>query len=779
MTNLGFFATGQPARAAALGTTRGHRTHDRLRRGERGLTTVCLLLVLALPVVVFAGLRSQDPSDGTFTSTGGWSAAGFEVGSPSGPAGVRRRDVIVSVDGTFLGPGRFRVLPRDRATVGASVTYGVVRRGGLEQVRVTLRRYPLGRVLAAQPGAVACVVCLDAVALLVMAHRPRDPAARLMLLLGVLLPLTGWQWPAGLQAVDIFTGRFGPYLVSEVAAALVWAALLCFSLVFPRPVAAFGRRPTLQALPFVLPFVLYGFQVAGSRLPGTGRREQLAALASVSSPAAQVFPLVVIGVLMVRSRVARSDLERQQVQWLLAGLAGALALYALVGAIPSAVWGRWLVPSSWLTFAFAAVPVLMGVGILRHRLFDIQVVISRSLLYLTMTAAAAVAYTTVTLGLGRFSGHGIVPVLASGAVALVVLSVRDRWSRSVTRWLYGDRGNPYGVIDRLSHIDPAQPPRAVLSEIAETVASALRLPSVVLEVTMPAGEAERVEVGRARTTDTAVVPLTYHGEHLGRLLLTTSAGREPFGRADAQLLADLGWHVAAAVNAVRVSLTLQRSRQRLVTTREEERRRIRRDLHDGLGPTLAAAAMQLEVARGLVDRDPPGAQEVIGKVHAAAQAALTDIRRLVDDLRPATLDQLGLLSALRERANYFVGLPRPAGATDRLLSVTVEAACELGELPAAVEVAAYRIAIEAVTNTARHSDAGRCTVVLERTGTDLLVSISDDGQGLPRPASPHVGLASMRERAEELGGAFSAGPGPAGGTVVHARLPLPDQGGRA
>ena len=778
MTSLGWSATGGPARAAP-GRARGERTREWFRWAEGGLAKGCLFLALALPFAVFAGLRSQDPSDGTFTSTGGWTAAGFEVGVPVDATQLRQRDVIVSVDGTPLGSRRFRVLPRDSLPPGATVTYGVLRGGVLLQVQVRLRRYPLGPVLASQPGALLCVACLDAVALLVMAHRPRDQAARMMLLLGFLLPLTGWQWPAGLQAVDIVTGHFGSYLVSEVAASLVWAALLCFSLVFPRPVEAFERRPVLRGLLFALPFVLYGLRVASSRLTGAGHREQLAAAASVSTPAARVFPLLVIAVLITRSRFARSALERRQVRWLLVGLAGALAPYALLGALPTAIWGQGLVPSSWLTVAFAAVPVTMGLGILRHRLFDIQVVISRSLLYLTATAAAAVAYTAVTLGLGRFAGHGIAPVLASGAVALVVLSVRDRWSRSVTRLLYGERGNPYGVIDRLSHIDPGQPPRDVLSEIAETVASALRLPSVALEVTMPAGEAERVEVGRARTADIAVVPLTYHDQELGRLLLTTSAGREPFGRADARLLADLGWHVAAAVNAVRVSLTLQRARQRLVTTREEERRRIRRDLHDGLGPTLAAAAMQLEVARALVDRDPPGAQEVIGKVHAAAQAALTDIRRLVDDLRPAALDQLGLLSALRERASYFVGLPRPAGATDRLLSVTVEAACELRELPAAVEVAAYRIAIEAVTNTARHSDASRCTVVLERTGADLLVTVSDDGQGLPRPASPHVGLASMRERAEELGGAFSAGPGPAGGTVVHARLPLPDQGGPA
>jgi two-component system, NarL family, sensor kinase len=215
--------------------------------------------------------------------------------------------------------------------------------------------------------------------------------------------------------------------------------------------------------------------------------------------------------------------------------------------------------------------------------------------------------------------------------------------------------------------------------------------------------------------------------------------------------------LAVALHATVVSAELQASREWLVGAREEERRRIRRDLHDGLGPALTGIAFTADAAANLAD-DPRRARELLNALRRDTRAALADVRRVVDDLRPPALDELGLVGALRERAEQLSW--RADGAAVR---VRLVAPSELPALPAAVEVAAYRIATEALTNVARHSKA-RSAVVQLRYSDRLEVSVSDDGPTLG-PWSPGVGLHAMRERAAELGGALSAGPSPSGGQV--------------
>jgi signal transduction histidine kinase len=215
---------------------------------------------------------------------------------------------------------------------------------------------------------------------------------------------------------------------------------------------------------------------------------------------------------------------------------------------------------------------------------------------------------------------------------------------------------------------------------------------------------------------------------------------------------------------------LQRSRGRLVTTREEERRRLRRDLHDGLGPALAGVAMQLDAATGLIDADPERAKKLIAELRSETSEAIADIRRLVHDLRPPQLDDLGLVGAIEERAARLAA--EGDGASADGLKVTVEAPPELPALPAAVEVAAYRIAQEALANVVRHSGARACTIRLALNGW-LELQVRDDGSGMSEHHDPGVGLSSMRERAAELGGVCTVEPGEGGGTVVYALLPLP------
>jgi signal transduction histidine kinase len=266
------------------------------------------------------------------------------------------------------------------------------------------------------------------------------------------------------------------------------------------------------------------------------------------------------------------------------------------------------------------------------------------------------------------------------------------------------------------------------------------------------------------------LPLIYQSETIGQLILAPRTSGESFTPAEQRLLEDLALQAGVAAHSVRLTddlrqlaADLQRSRERLVTAREEERRRLRRDLHDGLGPQLASLTLKLDAARNHLAHDPTTASTLLVELKAHAQTAIADIRRLVYGLRPPALDELGLVGALREyAANHH---------TADGMRVSVEAPDALPTLPAAVEVAAYRIALEALTNATRHARARECTVRITLDG-ELRLEVADDGVGLPEAFHAGVGLASMRERATELGGSFVLDTGPMGGTRVLARLPL-------
>jgi signal transduction histidine kinase len=263
------------------------------------------------------------------------------------------------------------------------------------------------------------------------------------------------------------------------------------------------------------------------------------------------------------------------------------------------------------------------------------------------------------------------------------------------------------------------------------------------------------------------------------LVLGLRAGEEEFADAERRLLEDLAHQIGASAHAalmteasIRLSADLQRSRERLVEAREEERRRLRRDLHDGLGPRLSSQALTIDAVRALMRRDPDAAEELLVELKVDAQDAVRDIRRLVYGLRPQALDDLGLLGALQETAEQY---------STKGLSVSVEASEKLPPLSAAVEVACYRIAQEALTNVVRHAGADSCTVSIAIDEANVLwLEVRDDGCGVPdlhenASAEAGVGLTSMRERASELGGGLLVEPLPGGGTLVRAGMPLPKE----
>ena len=320
-------------------------------------------------------------------------------------------------------------------------------------------------------------------------------------------------------------------------------------------------------------------------------------------------------------------------------------------------------------------------------------------------------------------------------------------------------------------LEAALAPEAVLSTAVKAIAEAMKLPYAAIESERD-GMFEVAAATGDPVEDAVRLPLVYRGELVGRLVLGQRAGEAGFTSADHRLLEDLARQVSVAVHAtrltdeaLRLSADLQASRGRLVTAREEERRRLRRDLHDGLGPQLASLTMKAEAARDLLDVDPARSKVLLEDITAQTQEAVTDVRRLVYGLRPPALDDLGLLGALRAQT---------ARGDHNGLHVSVEAPEELAPLPAAVEVAVYRIVQEALTNAARHAGARNCTIHIatDDDKSTLRLEIADDGRGISEDRSAGVGLASMRERASELGGTCKVQALPEGGTRVEAVLPL-------
>ncbi len=491
--------------------------------------------------------------------------------------------------------------------------------------------------------------------------------------------------------------------------------------------------------------------------------------------------------------------ERQQVKWLLFGLAIFLTLNTLYRGVENLVPG-WSRPDSLYQLAdgtvtallFVTIPLAIGVAILRHRLFDIDLIINRTLVYGTLTACVIGMYVLVVgyfSALFRTGNNAVISLIATGLVAVLFQPLRNLLQRAINRLMYGERDDPYAVLARLgSRLEATLAPDTVLATIVETVAQTLKLPYVAIALlperplfTATAAKTAGAMAGAGIEVPDIVasygtpmlnplrVPLISQAETIGYLLLAARAG-DTFGKTDERLLTDLARQAGVAVYAVRLTthlqhLTegLQQARERLVTTREEERRRLRRDLHDGLGPTLASLTFKVDAARNLLTRDTERANMLLDAVRQQAQEAITDIRRLVYNLRPPALDELGLLSALREQA---------AHSQHQGLEVVFDTPPSLPALPAAVEVAAYRIAQEALTNVARHAQAQHCLLRLSIDAEIVHLDISDDGQGIPASHRIGVGLHTMQERASELGGNCAITPGPSGGTTIRVRLPL-------
>lgn len=451
----------------------------------------------------------------------------------------------------------------------------------------------------------------------------------------------------------------------------------------------------------------------------------------------------------VKVRRATGDERTRIVGVLLAG-----TTFALLVVLGHAFWPAATDVLDVVGSALLAV-VLTG-SLLRRRLPQIDYAVHHGFVYAVLTLTIALVYVVVSSSAARL-GHELPPFAAgvvAGVMALALLPLRGWLQRQVGRWLHGDRGDPFMAVSRLAaRAHDAATLDAVLTQVASTVGRSLRAQWVQIEVPGAVVETGHRPPGAA----SASVPLLAGERVMGRLSLGVGPGRT-LQADELRLLAELGRHGGVVVHAVTLAHELRHSRQRLVESREEERRRLGRDLHDDLGPTIAGLAMQIGTVRGIVRSDPETACDRLGRLEDSARGALSQVRRVARELRPTALDQSGLVDALRQVGEGLGLDARVAGPSDL-------------DLPAAVELAAYRIASEALTNVARHTERRHAGVEVVLDHGVLTLEVTDGGPGWDDDARHGIGLPAMRERAEEVGGSCTVVSGLAG-TTVSVRLPV-------
>jgi two-component system NarL family sensor kinase len=397
--------------------------------------------------------------------------------------------------------------------------------------------------------------------------------------------------------------------------------------------------------------------------------------------------------------------------------------------------------------------------------------LSVALRYGLLSFYAATVYIVV-LALGGFSTQGNTDVpwwlnlIALLIIAGTLIRVHNWLRVSIDRLVYDWNENPYAVLSELGHhldLEQDQPVQGILPTIAQTIAATLQLPYVAIE-TGTESDAQVVSFGKAPPgAEQLIVSLVYHGTQLGALHAAARRPNESLSGSDRRVLNDLARQVGITLHAAQLSEALQASRARLVMAREEERRRIRNDLHDELAPTLSSLQLQLGAMRLLIRQNPQQAEAIANELREDLRQATAEIRRLVYDLRPLMLDELGLVGAIKTFR-----------FADSNIQFEVTAPEPLSPLSAAVEVAAYRIASEACHNVVKHARATVCRVGIEVSDGFLALSVTDNGRGMPSDPTAGVGVRSMRERAVELGGTLSIQPEENGGTRVVARLPKGD-----
>ncbi|MEJ2870019.1 sensor histidine kinase [Actinomycetospora sp. OC33-EN08] len=599
---------------------------------------------------------------------------------------------------------------------------------------------------------------------LLLAHRPRDRIGWVLLsTAGLALSFFLAEWSGfGLHTAP---GALPLAALAGWVSEIVWIPFLGLLTLLPLWFPT-GRVPSrawvlLQVVVLTLFVLLLVACVLHPRLedgtpsPVTGHLPEWPTDVVRGLTTALVFSAVAcLASLLVRYvRAERAD--RLRLRWFALAVTLAVGVTFLPG-VPETVGDVLSGIATSLVAASVLAAVLGG-------LHGLDRVVDRSLVFAVTAAATYLLYVIVVT-----SAAGVLPETAGflgvASVALAFAPARTAIGRAVDRLLHGRRSDPLAVLEAVGSRldDPRWTDDGGARSALETVREALRVPGAA--IVGPDGGVV-VAVGESVTAARHEVPLRARGRVVGVLAVALRPGEQTPDARDAGVLEALGRVLAGTLDARALAADLQQAREHLVRAGEDERRRLHHDLHDGLGPVLSHAVLAIDGLRrgiGPAQADAAGADAL----KSTLQDAVVDLRRLVHGLRPPALDDVGLVAALGKHVDLLDG----TGPV-----VTLEARDVPETLPAAVEVAAYRVVTEALANVTRHAGATACTVALVATAATLRIEVSDDGRGTVTTRPGGVGLASMRRRAEELGGGFDVRSA-AGGTTVVATLPLHEAG---
>jgi signal transduction histidine kinase len=747
------------------------RLESTARRFDRSSRLV-LLLAFSLLLITIAQkvYRFTLPTDGFSTQAAETSNAPiFQENLLGFPSPLQKGDEFIAVNGVSYDmrvQSSMLLRPEIRALkAGDTAHYTVLRDGQEVRLEVPLYHWTFQGIATAflekiQQGFLNNYASWFGLLLVgfVFWQRPRNITAQLMLLFYIVEVSIFISRLASSVSVADLVNPLAYWLgltLGHVSYSIFEAPILLhLCLTFPRPKSFLQDRSWLIVGLYLLPWLLFFLDVA---LNIGGLSFMLVGVYAVLGALALTHTFVTV----------KDPVSTARVRWFAFGFA-VLSLFGLLYVLNN--FG--LVPPD--SYRFVAVfpsglvlTICLAIAVLGYRLFDIDIIINRTLVYVALSACVVGLYILIVGALGvlfRAQGNLMLSLLATGFVAVLFQPLRERLQKFVNRLMYGEREEPYKLFSKLNaRIESAVEPEKVLPTILETITQALKLPyaSVVL---YRGGESEIVSQQGSAFLTPVVFPLVHQGETFGELRLEPRAASEPFTPHELELLKTISQQVSIAAYAVRQTLDLRRSRERLITLREAERLRIRRDLHDGLGPTLAGLNLQAGLLQRLIRQDPESAATVVSEFRAELKSAITEIRQIVLDLRPPSLDELGLKGALEQLAE---GLrTNVEGSPDIRMNIPT-----LPELFPALEVALYRITQEALTNAIKHANAKTITVVI-RLESDLVLSVRDDGQGLPEHYRAGLGLRSMRERAEELGGRLQLSSKAQQGTEIKVSFPL-------
>jgi signal transduction histidine kinase len=477
-----------------------------------------------------------------------------------------------------------------------------------------------------------------------------------------------------------------------------------------------------------------------------------------------------VAAIVVRFKRSRGE-ERQQLKWITYGV--------VLGGVDTVINSFHGLPS--LVDAIAIVPLALAIAaaILKYRLYDIDLVINKTVVYGSMAAFITAVYVAVVVGIGRAVGSNRnlgLSILATALVAVGFQPVRERVQRFANRVVYGKRATPYEVLSEFSGgMSHAIATEEVLPRLARIVAEGMGAAEVTIWLNVgtelvreaswppPSGTASAIlavpqtDGFRVEGSD-ATMPVRHRGELLGMIGIKKSPG-DPIKPAESKLLEDLASQAGLVLRNVRLIEDLKKSRQRLVTAQDEERRRLERDLHDGAQQRIVSIALALRLARRLVPDHSPDLSVRLDQASDQLQLALSELREFARGIHPAILTERGIVPALESLSERST------------VPATVEASVA-GRLPAPVEATAYFVASEALANVGKYSKATHVTIRVGQTDGALRMDVTDDGIGGADPAGGS-GLRGLADRVAVVDGSLEVVSPPGEGTRITIRIPVP------